>query len=52
MWNKEMSLEQLQNYARWILNTMENTLDDYYYNELEELLFSVNSDIKQLEEQQ
>ena len=50
MWNKNMDLEGLKHYASWLVNQMENTLDDYKYMEYEEILFSVNMDIKELEE--
>ena len=50
MWNTKMDLNGLQQYASWLINEMENTLDDYKYSELEEILFSVNMDIKELEE--
>ena len=50
MWNKNMNLEGLKHYASWLVNQMENTLDDYKYMEYEEILFSVNMDIKELEE--
>ena len=52
MWNKNMDLEGLKHYASWLVNQMENTLDDYKYMEYEEILFSVNMDIKELEEQE
>lgn len=50
MWNKNLDLEGLKHYASWLVNQMENTLDDYKYMEYEEILFSVNMDIKELEE--
>ena len=50
MWNKNMDLEGLKHYASWLVNQMENTLDDYKYMEYEEILFAVNMDIKELEE--
>ena len=50
VWNKSMDYEALKHYASWLVNQMENTLDDYKYMEYEEILFSVNMDIKELEE--
>ena len=50
MWNKNFDLEGLKHYASWLVNQMENTLDDYKYMEYEESLFAVNMDIKELEE--
>lgn len=52
MWNKGMDLDQLKRYATWIVNQMENTLDDYKYSEYEEMLFSVSRDIEELEQEQ
>ena len=50
MWNKNFDLKGLKHYASWLVNQMENTLDDYKYMEYEEILFAVNMDIKELEE--
>ena len=53
MWNKQiMDLEGLKSYANWVVNQMENTVDDYKYAEYEELLFTISMDIKELEEQE
>lgn len=52
VWNKGMDLEGLKRYATWIVNQMENTLDDYKYSEYEEMLFSVSRDIEELEQEQ
>ena len=50
MWNKNLDLEGLKHYASWLVNQMENTLDDYKYMEYEEILFTISMDIKELEE--
>lgn len=51
MWNKQiMDLEGLKHYANWVVNQMENTVDDYKYAEYEELLFTISMDIRELEQ--
>ena len=52
MWNKTMDYEALKHYASYLINQMENTVDDYKYMELEEILFSVQMDLVELEEQE
>lgn len=52
MWNKKMDYEGLKHYANYLINKMENETDDYKYMELEEILFGVQMDLIELEEQE
>lgn len=52
VWNKNMDYEALKHYASYLINQMENTVDDYKYMELEEILFGVQMDLVELEEQE
>lgn len=52
VWNKKMDYDGLKHYASYLINKMENETDDYKYMELEEILFSVQMDLVELEEQE